>query len=95
MMNTQEQAHFNLIYQSYLNELTLQGKSVKTIDSYSRCLRQVATFFDVCPVNLTTDQLKSYFHYLVLHKSWSMVKISRCAHSVFISPCVRSALGMG
>jgi hypothetical protein len=33
-MNTQEQAHFNSIYQSYLNELTLQGKSTKTIDSY-------------------------------------------------------------
>ena len=79
MMNTQEQAHFNSIYQSYLNELTLQGKSTKTIDIYSRCIRQVATFFDVCPVNLTTEQLKTYFHYLVLNKSWSMVKISRCA----------------
>ena len=79
MMNTQEQAHFNSIYQSYLNELSLQGKSVKTIDSYSRCIRQVATFFDVCPVNLTPEQLKIYFHYLALHKSWSMVKISRCA----------------
>jgi len=78
-MNTQEQAHFNSIYQSYLNELTLQGKSTKTTDIYSRCIRQVAIFFDVCPVNLTTEQLKTYFHYLVLHKSWSMVKISRCA----------------
>ncbi len=56
-MNTQEQAHFDLIYQSYLNELTLQEKSVKTIDSYSRCIRPVATFFDVYPVNLTTEQL--------------------------------------
>ncbi|WP_231731531.1 hypothetical protein [Colwellia sp. TT2012] len=54
MMNTQEQAYFNSIYQSYLNELTLQGKSTKTIDSYSRCIRQVATFFDVCPVNFNT-----------------------------------------
>jgi len=78
-MNAQEQARFNSIYQSYLNELTLQGKSTKTIDSYSRCIRQVATFFDVCPVNLTTAQLKSYFHHLVQHKSWSMVKINRCA----------------
>jgi integrase/recombinase XerD len=79
MMNTQEQAHFHSIYQSYLNELTLQGKSAKTIDSYSRCIRQVATFFDVCPVNLTTEQLKTYFHYLALNKSWAAVKMSRCA----------------
>ena len=34
MMNTQEQAHFNSIYQSYLNELTLQGKSAKAIDLF-------------------------------------------------------------
>jgi integrase/recombinase XerD len=79
MMNTQEQAHFHSIYQFYLNELTLQGKSAKTIDSYSRCIRQVATFFDVCPVNLTTEQLKNYFHYLALNKSWAAVKMSRCA----------------
>jgi integrase/recombinase XerD len=39
----------------------------------------VAIFFDVCPVNLTTEQLKTYFHYLVLHKSWRMVKLSRWA----------------
>jgi integrase/recombinase XerD len=84
-MNTQEQAHFNSIYQSYLNELTLQGKSTKTIDSYSRCIRQVATFFDVCPVNLTTEQLKTYFHYLVLHKSWPMVKLSRCVIQAVLS----------
>ena len=78
-MNAQEQAHFNSIYQSYLNELTLQGKSAKTIDSYSRCIRQVATFFDVCPVNLTTEQLKNYFHYLATNKSWAAVKMCRCA----------------
>ena len=31
-MNPEDQARFDRLYQSYLNELTLQGKSDKTID---------------------------------------------------------------
>ena len=75
-MNTIEQARFNLLYQYYPNELTLQGKSNKTIDCYNRCLRQTATFFDTCPDQLTVEALKTYFLHLVKHKSWSHVKIT-------------------
>jgi len=82
-MNTFEQSRFNVLYQSYLNELTLQGKSEKTIDAYARCLRQTATFFDKCPDKLTIEELKTYFLYLVEHKSWSHVKITRCAIQFF------------
>ncbi|WP_344799314.1 hypothetical protein [Litoribacillus peritrichatus] len=32
-MNIQNQARFNSLYQRYLHELTLQGKSPKTINS--------------------------------------------------------------
>jgi integrase/recombinase XerD len=78
-MNITEQTRFNLLYKSYLNELTLQGKSEKTIDSYSRCIRQTAIFFDTCPDQLTVEDLKIYFLHLVEHKSWSHVKITRCA----------------
>lgn len=78
-MNTIEQYRFNILYQSYLNELTLQGKSDKTIDCYSRCIRQTATFFDACPDKLTVEALKVYFLHLVEQKSWSHVKITRCA----------------
>ena len=53
-MNTSEQARFNLLYQSYLNELILQGKSEKTIDGYSRCLRQIASFFDTSHTPMLT-----------------------------------------
>jgi hypothetical protein len=67
MMNIIEQTRFNLLYQSYLNELTLQGKSEKTIDAYSRCIRQTATFFDSCPDKLTVEALKTYFLHLVEH----------------------------
>lgn len=82
-MNTIEQSGFNLLYQSYLNELILQGKSEKTIDAYTRCLRQTATFFATCPDTLTVEDLKTYFIHLVEHKSWSHVKITRCAIQFF------------
>ena len=78
-MNITQQTRFNLLAKSYLNELTLQGKSEKTIDAYCRCIRQTATFFDTCPDDLTVEALKTYFLYLVEHKSWSHVKITRCA----------------
>lgn len=78
-MNITVQTRFNLLYQSYLNELTLQGKSENTIDCYSRCIRQTATFFNACPDQLTVEDLKTYFLHLVEYKSWSHVKITRCA----------------
>ena len=78
-MNTTEQLRFNSLYQRYLNELTLQGKTPNTIDSYSRCIRQVAEHFDRCPDNLTAEQLKAYFLQLSQTRSWSLVKISRNA----------------
>jgi integrase/recombinase XerD len=82
-MKPLEQARFDNLYQAYLNELILQGKSPKTIDCYSRCLRQVAVFFDTCPDHLSVEQLKRYFLYLATHKSWSMVKIARNAIQFF------------
>ncbi|WP_200818631.1 phage integrase N-terminal SAM-like domain-containing protein, partial [Colwellia marinimaniae] len=71
-------AEYNKIICTYLNELTLQGKSDKTIECYSRCLRQTASFFDLCPDQLAIEDLKTYFLHLVEHKSWSHVKITRC-----------------
>jgi len=78
-----EQARFDSLYQAYLNELILQGKSPKTIDCYSRCLRQVTEYFNHCPDHLSTEDLKIYFLFLVEHKSWSLVKISRNAIQFF------------
>ena len=78
-MKLLEQTRFNQLYQSYLNELTLQGKSPKTIDPYSRYLRQATYYFDTCPDHLSIEQLKCYFLYLATQKSWSAVKGARCA----------------
>lgn len=82
-MNAQDHARFQFLYQRYLTELTLRGKSTKTIDLYSRCLRQVSDYFDTCPDQLSTDQLRQYFMHLVEHRSWSLVKIARNAIQSF------------
>ena len=52
-MNQNEQQRFDHLYQRYLNELTLQGKSPRTIEAYSRCIRKLSEFFDGCPDHLT------------------------------------------
>ena len=54
-MNAQDHARFQSLYQRYLTELTLRGKSAKTIDLYARCLRQVSDYFDTCPDQLSPD----------------------------------------
>lgn len=82
-MNAQDRARFQSLYQRYLTELTLRGKSDKTIDLYARCLRQICEYFDTCPDQLGTDQLQQYFMYLVEHRSWSLVKIARNAMQSF------------
>ncbi|OMH38824.1 site-specific integrase [Motiliproteus sp. MSK22-1] len=82
-MNIEDQIRFDSLYQRCLNELTLQGKSLKTINMYSRCLRQVGDFFDCCPDNLTAEQLKIYFLDLVDRRSWNMVKVARNAIQFF------------
>jgi integrase/recombinase XerD len=43
-MNINDQTRFNQFNQVYLNGLTLQGKSPKTVDMYSRYLRQISFF---------------------------------------------------
>jgi integrase/recombinase XerD len=79
-MNINDQTSFN---QLYLYELTLQGKSPKTVDMYSRYLRQVSVFFDTCADTLTAAELKAYFLTLVETRSWSTVKIARNAIQFF------------
>lgn len=76
-MNTLEQQRFDFLYEQHLTNLTLQGKRPATIDAYSRAVRRIAAFFDRCPDNLTTDDLKRYFAQLIASHSWSTVKLDR------------------
>lgn len=76
-MDTQQQRHFDALYQQHLNNLTLQGKRPATIDAYARAVRRIAAFFDCPPDNLTLAQLKTYFVSLIHTHSWSTVKLDR------------------
>ncbi|PKG73012.1 integrase [Shewanella sp. GutCb] len=76
-MDTFEQQRFDSLYEQHLTNLTLQGKRPATIDAYSRAVRRIAAFFDRCPDNLTTDDLKRYFAQLIASHSWSTVKLDR------------------
>ncbi len=82
-MNSQDQIRFNQLYERHLTELTLQGKSKKTIEMYSRSICKLAAYFDTCPDTITTEQLKQYFLALVKSHSWSSVKIDRNAFQFF------------
>lgn len=82
-MNTNEQQHFDHLYKRYLNELTLQGKSQRTIEAYSRSIRKISAFFNCSPDRLTTDQIKEYLLHLIETRSWSAVKIARNAIQFF------------
>ena len=82
-MNIDEQNRFTALYQQYLNELILQGKQPRTIESYASGLRKVSNFFDCCPDHLTQDQLKTYFLFIATNLSWSSVKVARNAIQFF------------
>ena len=69
---------FNNLYDRHQKTLKLQGKSKKTIDSYSRAIRRVYYYFDCSPDKLTPENFEDYFADLVESHSWSTVKIDRC-----------------
>ena len=82
-MEQHEQERFDQLYAQHLQALTLQGKRGKTIDGYARAVRRIAGFFDRCPDNLTTTDLKSYFAWMVENYSWSSVKVDLWGLSFF------------
>jgi len=76
-MNKAQQKRFDLLYQKHVNALHRQGKAKTTIDVYSRAVRRIAQFYDLCPDRLTQSQLEVFFDSLVKTHSWSTVKVDR------------------
>lgn len=76
-MKQTEVNRFNKLYEGHLRLLKLQGKSQKTIDSYSRSVRRLRDHFGCCPDQLSPEQLETYFGELVNSHSWSTVKVDR------------------
>lgn len=76
-MNKAQQKKFESLYQQHVSALHRQGKADTTIDVYSRAVRRITEFYDLCPDRLTQDHLKEYFSSLVKTHSWSTVKVDR------------------
>jgi integrase/recombinase XerD len=74
-MEHHEQARFDRLYARHLQALKLQGKRGKTIDGYARAVRRIAGHFDRCPDNLTADELRDYYSWMVENYSWSSLKV--------------------
>jgi integrase/recombinase XerD len=82
-MEHHEQLRLNQLYAQHLQALKLQGKRSKTIDGYARAVRRIAGYFNRCPDNLTTAELKAYFAWMVENYSWSSVKVDLWGLSFF------------
>lgn len=76
-MNKAQQKRFDSLYQHHVNALLRQGKAETTIDVYSRAVRRITEYYDLCPDRLTQEHLKEYFTALVKSHSWSTVKVDR------------------
>jgi len=76
-MDGKEKEQFEALYGRHCRALKLQGKSEKTIDSYSRSVRRLAEYFGRCPDDLCRDDMRLYFADLVDSHSWSTVKVDR------------------
>lgn len=74
-MERLEQERFDRLYEQHLQALKLQGKRGKTVDGYARAVWRMAGFFDRCPDNLSKDELKLYFAWMLESYSWSSIKV--------------------
>jgi len=74
-MNPSEQERFDRLNTNAIQAMKLHGLRKKTINSYCLTLRRVASFFERCQDNLTTDEFRSYFASLTDQYSWSTVKV--------------------
>jgi len=76
-MTKAQQKKFNSLYQQHVSALTRQGKAAATIDGYSRAVRRITEYYNICPDRLNQAHLKEYFDSLIKSHSWSTVKIDR------------------
>ena len=82
-MNKAQKIKFDSLYQQHVNALKRQGKADATIDGYSRALRRITEYFDLCPDRFNQEHLKDYFSSLVKTHSWSTVKLDRSGLQFF------------
>ena len=76
-MNPTDQERFTSLLGQLESCLKAQGMSPRTVESYSRSVRKVATYFDRCPDRLTREDLTLYFADMVDRYAWNTIKIAR------------------
>jgi len=74
-METHTAANFKRNYERHLQHLKLKGLQPKTIDAYSRAIRQAGERFEQQIDDLSAQQLADYFSERLASHSWSAVKL--------------------
>lgn len=74
-METHTAANFKRNYERHLQHLKLKGLQPKTIDAYSRAIRQAGERFEQQIDDLSAQQLTDYFSERLASHSWSAVKL--------------------
>lgn len=74
-MESSANANFKLNYARHLQHLKLKGLQPKTIDAYSRAIRQAGERFNGQIDDLSAQQLTDYFSERLATHSWSAVKL--------------------
>lgn len=74
-MESSASANFKRNYERHLQHLKLKGLQPKTIDAYSRAIRQAGDRFHQQIDDLSAQQLTDYFSERLASHSWSAVKL--------------------
>jgi len=82
-MNAEELDKFKKLLAAYEQALRLQRKRERTIETYCQYLWKVAKHFNRCPDNLSADELKSYFAWMLNRYASNTVNV-QVASLVFL-----------
>jgi integrase/recombinase XerD len=62
--------------QQFIQHLELKGLSQKTVQNYTHVVIKLSQYYKVSPVELSTQQIKDYFHHLIKNKVLSEKSIN-------------------
>jgi hypothetical protein len=82
-MNPEELEKFKQLLAAYEQALRLQRMRERTIETYRQYLWKVAKHFNRYPDNLSADELKSYFTWMLSRYAWNTVNV-QVASLVFL-----------
>ncbi len=83
-MNREELGKFKQLLAAYEQALRLQRMRDRTIETYRQYLWKVAKHFNRCPDNLSAEELKSYFTWMLSRYAWNTVNVQVAASSFCI-----------